>query len=438
MLSPLPPEAPKPPALLLAYSGGLDSSVLLHLLANATATARGGLRAVHVHHGLHAQADAWAAHCERACAALGVPLQVVCVEVTHAGGEGLEAAARHARYAALHGLLQPGEILLTAHHREDQAETFLLRALRASGPDGLSAMRPWRGFAQGWHWRPLLDTPRSALQEYALRHALRWVDDPGNADTDFDRNFLRQRVLPLLAGRWPQAAASLARSAALSAEAAGLLADEDAQALAAASTPQAHTLSVPALLALPAARRARVLRRWTRQLRLPPLPASGLVHIETELLPARIDAEARFDWHGASIRRWRDLLHAGTVQPPLPPDWRQHWDGRLPLVLPDGGRLSLLGAAALPVPLLAHARAGGERITLPGRRHSTSLKNVLLQRRIPPWTREHLPLLSTADGELLAVADQVHAARFDRWLCEHRAHLRWDAAAETPLGQPPR
>lgn len=428
MLSPLPAEY-RNASLLIAFSGGLDSTVLLHRLASDPATRRNSLRAVHVHHGLQTDADAWATHCQRFCDTLGVPLQVIRVDVVRDSGEGLEAAARQARYAAIRDVLQPGEVLVTAHHRDDQAETFLLRALRASGPDGLAAMRAWRAFAQGWHWRPLLQTPHSALLAHAKEHGLGWIEDPSNADTDFDRNFLRQRVLPQLRERWPHAAAAFARSAELNAEATALLAEEDARALATTATLDARTLSVPALLALSAPRRARVLRRWIRRLDLPPLPTEGLARIETGLLPARADAEARFDWHGATIRRWRDLLHASPLRPPLPSTWRQDWDGRLPLVLSGGGTLSLEGTGALPSPVQAHARAGGERIVLPGRAHSTTLKNVLLDLGVPPWTRDGLPLLSTPAGELLAAGDLVYSAGFDAWLRESRARLVWHDAA---------
>ena len=150
-------------ALVVGYSGGLDSTVLLHRLAAEPAIRARGLRAVHVHHGLQADADAWANHCEQQAGALGVPLQVLRVAVPRDGGSGPEAAAREARYVALSSTMAPGEVLATAHHRDDQAETFLLRALRASGPEGLGAMRPLRRRGPGWHWRPLLAVPRGAL-----------------------------------------------------------------------------------------------------------------------------------------------------------------------------------------------------------------------------------------------------------------------------------
>ncbi|HTL14699.1 MAG TPA: tRNA lysidine(34) synthetase TilS, partial [Thermomonas sp.] len=255
--------------VLLGYSGGLDSGVLLHLLAADPRIRASGLRALHVHHGLHPDADAWAAHCRAACEGLRVPLEVVRVRVDRDAGLGPEGAAREARHGAFAAALGEGEVLALAHHRDDQAETLLLRALRGAGVDGLAAMRRERAFARGLLWRPLLDAPRAALLAYARAHGLRWIEDPGNAGTDPDRNFLRHAVFPLLRDRWPHAADALARSAALCAEAADLLAAGDAAALEAVRR-GADTLDVPGLLALPAPRRARVLRRWVAELGLPP------------------------------------------------------------------------------------------------------------------------------------------------------------------------
>ncbi|QDH70646.1 tRNA lysidine(34) synthetase TilS [Marilutibacter alkalisoli] len=425
MLSDLPPDAPQPAPLLVAYSGGLDSTALLRLLADDPARRADGLRAIHVHHGLHADASDWARHCQRSCDALGIPLTVVRIEVQRDSGLGLEGAARQARHAAFAAALADDEVLVTAHHRDDQAETFLLRALRASGPDGLAAMRPWRRFGAGWLWRPLLDTPRTDLLAYARAHGLAWIEDPGNDDTAFDRNFIRQRVMPLLRERWQRADAALAASAALCADAVGLLETDDTRALATVATADPHCLSVDALLALPAARRARVLRRWIAARSLPPLPASGIVRIETDLLDARPDAEATFAWAGARIRRWRGLLHAGRERLPLPVDWSVEWNGRDPLQLPDGGTLRLEGADALPTPVRVHARQGGERITLPGRDHSHALKQVLQELEVPPWVREGLPLLSDAEGNLMAAGDLTYSAAFDDWLRGHTARLVW-------------
>lgn len=412
-------------ALVVGLSGGLDSMVLLHALAMIQDARARGLRALHVHHGLHADADDWLRHCQAACSALDVPLLTVRVEVLRDSGEGLEAAARQARHGAFAAELGDGDVLVLAHHRNDQAETFLLRALRGSGVDGLGAMRAWRRFGRGWLWRPLLGHSRAELLAYAQAHGLRWIEDPSNSDSRFDRNFLRQQVMPLLAGRWPHADAALAMVAGLSAEAADLLADEDFRCLAQLRTADVHVVSRDGLRALPPARRARVLRRWIEELGLPPLPAEGIVHVETQVLAARNDADPRFRWHGAEIRAWRDLVHAGPAREPLPPGWTCEWDGAAPLPLPDGSRLLLRGAGGFDRPLRAHARQGGERIVLPGREHSHALKHVLQDLGIPPWVRDRLPLLSDAGGELLSAGDLAYSSAFDRWLRERDARLTW-------------
>lgn len=424
--TPLRLPAPRLPApVCVGFSGGLDSSVLLHALASDAQQRARGLRALHVHHGLHADADAWAAHCQRTCEALGVELSIMHVQVEHDRGDGPEGAARRARHRAFAEALLPGEILATAHHQDDQGETFLLRALRASGPDGLAAMRPWRAFAGGWQWRPLLETPRAHLLSHARRHALDWIEDPGNQRLDFDRNFLRHRIMPLLRQRWPHADAAFARSAALCRDASELLDADDARALAQVRTADPAALRADALASLPAARRARVLRRWVQENALPPLPAEGVAHIEADLLDAAADACAEFAWQGTVVRRWRDLLHVERRRDALPPGWRTDWDGRSSLALPDGGMLTLDGGMPFDAALRVGTRDGGERITLPGRTHSHALKDVLQAQGIPPWERRQLPLLWSADGVLWAAGDLIVSADCDAWLRRHAAGLRW-------------
>ena len=418
-LQPL-PVAP----LVVGYSGGLDSTVLLHALAALPEARTNGLRALHVHHGLHVDADEWATHCERVCANLDIPLQVLRI-VVNANGDGPEADARAARYSAFRDALIEGEVLALAQHRDDQAETILLRLLRGAGGDGLSAMRP-HSTRNGLHlWRPLLDVPRADLRTYADALSLRWVDDPSNADTQFDRNFLRQRVMPLLRERWPHAAASLAGSAALLAEQAELLQEEAARRLAIIRNSDPHTLSVSKLLEQPRPCRARVLRHWLHELQLAPASRNILDAVERELLSSREDAEARVAWSGTELRRWRDALHAQPVRPPLPQDLSIAWDGRAALQLPGGDMLALDGTEAFDGPVEIRARQGGEQLRLPGRAHRHSLKHALQQHDVAPWQRERLPLLFATDGELLAAGNLLLSARLESWLRERGATLRW-------------
>ncbi|WP_460833044.1 tRNA lysidine(34) synthetase TilS [Lysobacter humi (ex Lee et al. 2017)] len=419
-----------PPAdgpVCIALSGGLDSTALLHALSGDRCVRRDGLRAIHVHHGLHAAADSWADHCRATCAALDVPIDVVHVDITAHAHLGAEGAARAARYAVFAQRLVPGERLALAHHRDDQAETFVLRALRASGVDGLGAMRARAPFAGGVLWRPWLGIPREHIRAYAAENRLTLVQDPSNGDTAFDRNFLRHRVLPGLRGRWPHVDAALARAAALAADAATLLDAADADLLSLLATDDPATLDLGGLKRLPEARRARLLRRWVASLDLPPLPARAIAQLEAEVLYARPDAEAAYRWHGTRLSSWRDRLHAsreGVAAPVYP----SLWDGRLPLRSDQGDVLELRPAAALPAPVSVRSRAGGERIRLPGRTHRHALKDLLQARAVAPWHRVRLPLLFAADGELLAAGDLVVSATLRDMLRPLHARLAWSPA----------
>jgi tRNA(Ile)-lysidine synthase len=412
--------------LAVGYSGGLDSTVLLHALAASLETRAQGLRALHVHHGLHADADVWAAHCERVCAELDVPLQVLHVQVDHASGRGPEGAARSARLRAFRTALDADELLALAHHRDDQAETVLLRLLRGSGGDGLGAMRRRSRLGTLHLWRPLLDLPRDALREYATSYALLWIEDPSNTDARYDRNFIRHHVLPVLAERWPHATRNLAHSAALLAEQSQLLASATAAQLdLLLIAPDAMSLS--GLLAQPRAQRARLLRLWLSRLDLPAPSASIMAAIECDLLPARTDGDARVEWADVVVHRWRDQLHAERRSSSLPSDWSMRWDGSGPLRLPDGASLELYGVDGFDTPLTVRSRQGGERIRLPGREHSHALKHVLQERDVPPWIRARMPLLFADDGQLLAAGDAVLSAWMEAWLRSCGAGLRWHA-----------
>jgi tRNA(Ile)-lysidine synthase len=425
---------PRPPdsataSIVVGFSGGLDSTVLLHVLASDSVLRTQGVRALHIDHGLHTDSQDWAAQAQGIADALGVGFRKIAVQVPRDRGLGPEAAARQARRTAFAAELRAGEVLALAQHRDDQAETFLLRALRASGPDGLGSIRPWRAFAAGWLWRPLLDTPRSDLLAYAQRHGLRWIEDPSNHEVALDRNFLRHRILPLLRERWPHADAALARSAELSTQASDLLDDEDAAALQRMRLDGGDALSRQALRTLAPERRARVLRRWVRDCGAPPLTGEGLARIESDLLPAARDRLPAFAWHGRDIVAWRDGLYCiedrKSAARALPQHTSLPWDGRAPLTLANGDRLVLLDADALPWPVRVHARRGGERIRLPQREHHHALKHVLQDLDIPPWERARMPLLSRADGALIAAGDRIVSAEFNEWLQVSGAELRW-------------
>ncbi len=405
---------------LCAFSGGLDSTSLLHAAAKISDIQ---LRAIHIHHGLHPDADQWAEHCKNICRKLNIELEVVKVDVSKNAGKGTESAARDARYQAIALHIRKNEILLTAHHLQDQAESVLLRLLRGSGSQGLAAMREMNsahGFRQ---LRPFLSVSKADLQAYANAKKLIWIDDPSNERIHFDRNYLRHNIFPLLETRWPQAATALSRSAELLAEEHQCLREQSGIYLSQIHGIDPCTISVSGLLQHSKPWRAQILRAWVETLSAPPLPTNILSEIEQSLLTAKPDARSQVCWAGAEITRWRDCLYLAETEPVMPNGWQYDWDGNGSFTMPNGNRWGFESDAKTPAitslikinfdgDLLITLRQGGERILLANREHHSTLKNCLQELGIPPWERSRLPVVFNAVGECLAFGDILLSARF--------------------------
>jgi len=404
-----------PTRLVIAYSGGLDSTVLLHALAVSRDSHGKSLLAVYVDHGLHEESGHWADHCESFASSLGVEFTGLAVDVMTDAGKGSEAAARTARYDVFRSLIREGDWLLSAHHKDDQAETLLLNLMRGSGPAGLAGIGEVQPFGSAWLVRPLLPFSQSDLGEYATQHDLSWIDDPSNEDRQFDRNFLRHEILPKLEERWPAVASRLQQSAVLASEAATMLdqlADGDLQDLA----DRPDRLSLDVLRALPSERQRNVIRYVVRELGLPAPPATQLRSIVTDLLPAREDAQPLVQWKGAEVRRYRDRVYvlpeskfgSQGVALPLTDSGLDLGAGMGELELAEGTAQGLAGQVIV-AGLEVRFRSGGEEIKPAGQSHTKKLKKLLQDEGIVPWMRDRLPLLYSG-GELVAVADLWIAA----------------------------
>jgi tRNA(Ile)-lysidine synthase len=428
-------------ALVVGYSGGVDSHLLLHQLAQLPAARARGLRAIHVDHGLHPDSADWARHCAVSCSDLAVPLATTRVRVEPAG-DGLEAAARRARWAAFAQAVADDAILVLAQHLDDQAETVLLRLLRGAGPAGLAAMRPWSPRADGLRvWRPWLGLDvawmpgvasalpgldRAEILDHARAAGLAWIEDPANADPRHDRSVLRQQVLPALRARWPRAASQLAQVADRQADAQALermVADE---LLARAATPLPGILRWPVLAQAPRPQRWAALRAWLDRHGVDGVGAAVLARIDAEVIGAAVDGGPRLDLGACVLRRYRDRLHA------LPPgadaalDYRLDWDGRRPLRLPDGaGALAIEPAPVAPLALVVASRRGGERIRLRPDGPRRDLRLLLQEAGVPPWLRARWPVLWLA-GEPVAFADLLLAPALADALAATGARLRFD------------
>lgn len=408
----------------VAYSGGLDSHVLLYALAQLrTKFPALDLAAIHVDHGLNPHSEQWSGHCGEVCSALGIACEVIKVNACPGKGESPEAVARAARYGALRARLATDECLLTGQHQDDQAETVLLQLLRGSGPPGLAAMAGAMAFGRGHLLRPLLPFSRAELQTYAEREGLVWIEDPSNLDSGFDRNYLRHEVLPLLRRRWPGITRTLARVATHQADAAGLL-DKQAQAELAGIKSEEYGLSVGALgkLALPSCR--NVLRYWLKQQGFPVPDSIHLQRILDEVLPAAEDSQPLVAWPGAEVRRYRDRLYAMKPLLPHDPAVVLAWNGSNSLELPPGvgglltsrptHRWGLETKQWRQGPITVRFRRGGESLHLPGRNHHHALKKLFQEQGVPPWQRPRIPLAYVGD-KLAFVAgigiDQCFAAQ---------------------------
>jgi len=415
------------PTVAIALSGGRDSAALLHACAAwRDAGARVRLVALHIHHGLQADADAWECACARMAEVAGVAFHARRVQVATDAGQGVEEAAREARYAALEVLCAAtgASILLTAHHQDDQAETVLLQLMRGAGVDGLAAMPMARAGAVTL-LRPWIDIARSEIELYAHAHALTWVEDPSNADTRYARNALRP-LLTGMADHFPAYREALARSAAHLAEAAALI-DEIAQADL-AQIASAEGISIAALMTLSAPRQRAVLRAWLAQGGMRAVSARRLDDLRTQLINAHEDGALCIDLPAGQVRRYRGVAFiaqakAASAQPiagnviAFDPMRRveqrveaTEWSGALVFSPVAEG----IAAQTLQAPLSLAPRKGGERIVLRPEGPSRALKQAYQEAGIPAWERARLPLLYAGETLVFAAGLGIDHALVER------------------------
>ncbi len=401
----------------VAFSGGVDSHVLLHLCAGTPALT-GKITAVYVHHGLQAVAEAWPAHCQRIAEALAVEFVLLRVNATADAGHSPEEAARNARYTAFKGLLKAGDVLLVAQHREDQLETVLLQLFRGSGLAGLSGMPERMPFGEGKLLRPLLNIPKQAINEYAQAEQLHWVEDPSNQSSDFDRNFLRNQVLPLLKQRWPAVDKTVSRSAGLCAEAQTLVNGVAEQLFGSAFDQTDRTLIITKLNQQASIHQRLIIRQWFSRLGLK-MPAQAAVErILSEVVGAKEQGDPVLLTQGYEFRRYRDKLYAlpkMTIDASEPKTWPTS-EGSI--VLGNGQSLAWVEAkTGISLEWLQTAkvevkfRNGGEKISLPGRTGRHTLKKLFQEAGITPWERTQMPLIYI-NGVLAAVGEHWISSQF--------------------------
>lgn len=437
----------QPPAsgYLLAFSGGLDSCVLLDLMHKLSLHEKIPLRAIHINHGLQGEAEQWVSHCQQICEALKIPLQVVHLNMKPGKGESIEAVAREQRYQAFESELKKGEMLLLAQHRDDQAETLLLQLLRGGGPEGLACMSFYKAFSLGAVFRPLLDVSRAEIEEYAHSNNLDWIEDPSNTDIKFDRNYLRHEVLPLLKKRWPSYNKTFSRSARLCAAATEIIGAQASELLKQVRvtdsglegdvTHEGILLNAKSLSELAEQQQIIVIREWLRQQQLSFPSEVQMRQILIQMLKSSNEASPLVTWADIEVRRYRNHLYAFKAPDSFDSTIEYDWDLGAPLTLPELDKcltVTKVKGEGISLEKIRHlsftVRFRSENLVdnsgesnseavksdifrgksaelenkIPGTTKASKLKKTMQQSGIPPWLRNRVPILSLND-ELIAI-----------------------------------
>lgn len=402
--------------IYIGYSGGVDSHVLLHACATLLEF-KSKLIAVYVHHGLQKEADFWAIHCQKIAETLGVPFLMQRVNACANQGESPEEAARNARYGAFQNLIAENDSLLIAQHREDQLETVLLQLFRGSGLRGLAGMPENMPFGKGYLLRPFLNISKQTINDYAVQNQLNWIEDPSNASTIYDRNFLRQEIIPQLKQRWSSLDKTVARTATHCAEAEALQYKIAQTEFETVFNVVDETLNIPKLLTYSPMEQRLILRHWFENLGLK-MPSHDFVQrILNEVIAARVDSSPILEGQGITIRRYRTQLYVITHV--LTGFETCHWSqGKNTLTLSNKQILTIEFADCgisrqrwNRSEITVRMRQGGEKLALPNRKGHHSLKKLFQEANIPPWRREIMPLIYLND-ELAAVGDLCIASEF--------------------------
>ena len=413
--------------LTVAFSGGVDSTVLLHLLAQLRDQGVvSTVRAVHVHHGISGFADQWVEHCQSVCEQWQIPLTVERVTLDNSGF-GLEQSAREARYRVFVAAVQDGGCLLQGHHQDDQAETVLLRLFRGTGIAGVGGIPAQRSLGNGQLLRPLLTVPRAAIEAYASTHQLRFIEDDSNSDERFSRNFLRQRLIPMVEERWPGASARLVAFASEASELHQQLEIDSHLASCVVYRPQWLLSQQPlidclALQQLDSHWQRLVLRQWLHSQGMLAPSRATLEQIFREVVAARPDAQPRLAVsRHHTLTRFAQMLVVIDERVKLPAfaPMQWHWQCQPRLVLGDRmlvcsarhdrqGPSMRLPAAPLTVRRRCHV-AADDKFAIAGRQGRKPLKKWLQEYQVPPWLRESLPFVF--DREHMVAAPGL-------WVCD--------------------
>jgi len=386
-------------SVYIAYSGGIDSTVLLHAANIACQQSGHALKAIHINHQIHKDSEQWADHCIDQCRLLGIEINTICVDVQQFSQHGAEGAARAARYQAFENTLSEQDVLFTAHHADDQIETILLQLFRGAGVHGLAACAPTRAVGKALLVRPLLENSRQEIECYAEQNQLQWRDDPSNDSLLHDRNYLRHKVMPLLHARWQGLRETMGRSSQWQGESAEML-DSLAKLDAIKAVNNDGCLSIKKLVTLDNMRLKNVLRWWIRKADFSVPSADVLDRVIHDAIHSRSDCEACIRWQNYEIRKYREQLYLQTVKSSHDATLSYQWDLQEALSIESLNlkltrqQMQQFGVNLSNIDQLTVCfRRGGEVMRPRGRGCQKELKALFQEQGVKPWERDRIPLL---------------------------------------------
>ena len=384
--------------VLVAFSGGLDSSVLLHCLTQRT-NLEINLLAIHVNHHLDSESDQWQRHCQQQASLLNCPFTAVSAVLPTDHKLSPEEVARIGRYRALKSCMQKNDLLLVAHHANDQAETVLLQLLRGSGAQGLAAMPVRKVFADGHLLRPLLETSLAQIQAYAKQHQLSWLDDPANHNLNFDRNYIRHKVSKVLASRWRHWDTAICRAANHQGSLLRIVRQVEQQLLERCQQ-RDGTLLLDQCFDLTGDEKKLLLRYWLRQKNIIVPNQKQTNHLIQSFFTDPSSAGGVVTWKNGEVRRYRGRLYAMLPLPALACELEKQWKSDTDITISEIGQVLTWEALLAQLPegaresaITVRLRTGGEKYLTPNGRMHRSLKKIFQEQSIPPWMRGRIPLI---------------------------------------------
>ena len=408
----------------VAFSGGVDSTVLLHLMSQLSSQRGFELIALHVSHNLQAESSAWAEHCAEMCASLGVSFRHTSLNLDSSS----EATARDARYQWFSEQVEYGSVLMTAHHQQDRAETFLFNLMRGAGSTGLSSLRAKRPFFGAKLVRPLLGLNKQQILDYAHQHDLKWVEDPSNNDQGYSRNEIRHQVLPTLETFRPDAIQNIARAAANLEQENGLLREVaicdlvDVREHPIHPLDNSHALCIDDLGHLTIRRQANLIRFWLQSLKLH-TPSRKFLAKLLLAISEPPTSTAVLQEGGRQFRFYKGFMYVMPAKQELQKVCSVKWQN---LEKPVGlfeNKLQVGSTQKLRELIFSHSKANLRLVTKPEvsnpkalQGHSLNLKKWMQDIGVPPWRRQALPLLTMSQAENDIVIAPVDQQLYTDWV----------------------